>query len=539
MAGSPERMKRNNWMQTFKLLLFAFAFLGSIANTRSTPGLAVVKTITGATYGQDTLDTPPDSDGSIGPAHYVEFINGLFAVFDKTSGARIKSESDVAFWSDAGVSIPSGWSVTDPRIVYDVDSGRWFASQVDYETGMLTANRFLLAVSETSDPTAGWHGFGFLADPQGGGFADFPTLGMNHSCVILSSIIYSPGSNGTVLGTTIASVPKSDLLLVSPTVTNRFSSGLLPVGSYGETTQPVVNLDPGSNDSFALGIENDFQGSHLLLWNVENGAGRAPGLSAPSRLDVGYYSYPVNPFQPDGENLLNDGDARISSSVYELNGILYGVHAVQLEGLAELRYFRIEAATGLILDTGRISDGSLNLFYPSIAVNFQGVVVIAFNGCGTNSYVSAYAVAGETVNGHLQFGTPLLIASGTASYAKPSADGTSRWGDYSSIGVDPADPTQFWTIQEIPTAATTFEVRIVNLSVALPPPPTITARYKPGAFSLLWPTNANDFVPETSWTLGATASWSGLTATSIVNGTNFEVTVSAGPTTNQFFRLRR
>lgn len=49
---------------------------------------------TGSTSGVDVFANPADANGAIGPAHYVEFINGRFAVYNKATGARLLGKSD-------------------------------------------------------------------------------------------------------------------------------------------------------------------------------------------------------------------------------------------------------------------------------------------------------------------------------------------------------------------------------------------------------------------------------------------------------------
>src|ERR1051326_6595943 len=87
---------------------------------------------TASTLLSDTTSLPPDSDGAIGPDHYVEFINGRFSVWNKTNAAVVQAMTDKTFWNNAGVSFGPSVSISDPRIVYDKLSQRWFASQVDF-----------------------------------------------------------------------------------------------------------------------------------------------------------------------------------------------------------------------------------------------------------------------------------------------------------------------------------------------------------------------------------------------------------------------
>src|SRR6185369_6651750 len=114
----------------------------------------------------------------------VLLLNGRFSVFDKTSGAKVQSMTDTAFWTNAGVNLAAGAVVTDPRVIYDWPSGHWFASQIDFIPGNEISNRFLLAVSSSSNPSAPWKAFAWMADPAGT-FADFPRLGVDSKGVYL------------------------------------------------------------------------------------------------------------------------------------------------------------------------------------------------------------------------------------------------------------------------------------------------------------------------------------------------------------------
>src|SRR5439155_13743405 len=142
---------------------------------------------------------------------------------------------------------------------------------------------------------------------------------------------------------------------------------------------------------------------------------------------------------------------RFSAKVYCVGGVLYAVHNTYLNGRIAIRWYRIRAADNVLLESGTIADTNLDLFFPSIAANAYGVVVIAFNGCSINTFISCYAMAGQTINGVTAFGNRLLLQASADSYHGFDEAGlgneTSRWGDYSATSVDPSDPNRFWAIQ--------------------------------------------------------------------------------------------
>jgi hypothetical protein len=127
---------------------------------------------------------------------------------------------------------------------------------------------------------------------------------------------------------------------------------------------------------------------------------------------------------------------------------MWAVQGVESGGRAAIRWFQIDETTNAVLQSGLLADAELDLYYASIAVNEFDQVVIGCSGSSENQFVSAYAVAGETVNGVTTFGTLLLLRDGVDAYERIDSYGRNRWGDYSATVVDPDDPSVFWTFQE-------------------------------------------------------------------------------------------
>jgi len=497
----------------------------------------------GTIAGVDSFSVPSDCNGAIGPGHFVELVNGHYAVYNRTNGARLASSTDLGFWISAGVTFPSGVDVTDPRVIYDKQSGRWLACQVDYKPLAESSNRFLIAVSKTADPTAGWQGFAFVADPATGQFADFPTFGLDADGVYLGADMFK--ASGTFNGVMLVSIPKADLLAATPTISRRTSFGTLPVSGWGFTPQPVVKDETATGAESILAVESsgiDFAPHSLLKRAViQNAAGPGATLSAATNISTAATLVPLNPFQPNGTNTLDDGDLRFSATCYQAGEIIYAVQCVDVGStnspLAALRWYKIAAANNTVIQSGTISNSAVHYFFPSIAANTSGVVVIGFNGCGTNTFISSYAVAGETVNGTTTFGPPLLLKSGTASYSDPDTSGISRWGDYSATTPDPNDPNHFWTIQNVATGPTRWATQITELIVTpVTSPPLFIARS--GANLLIsWPTNAFGFTLESAGTLPS-ATWNSNAPPAIISNGAYTVTLPVAGSAN-FFRLRR
>src|SRR5437899_8517391 len=325
------------------------------------PSVPIGQNFVGSTYGVNVSSIPPDVNGHVGPRHFVEFINGAFVCYNKTNHATVKRISDEIFWSNAGVTVASSQAITDPRIVYDPQSQRWFASMVDFDANAaangldptLEANDFLIAVSATSDPTGTWHGFRLQSDPDNGYFADFPTLGIDTTGVYLSGDFYQGENNP--LGAGLVSFPKSDLIAATPTIDNRTWFGVMPYEERGDVLQPANCFDGTCTGAVVAASDigsDSFPHSNLVCFAVQNAGGPGATLTptnllptlpwvVPDNSDLGVRQFTVP--QPDGTHALLANDARFCSKVYAVGGVLYAVHNTDLGGYLGIRWYRIRA----------------------------------------------------------------------------------------------------------------------------------------------------------------------------------------------------
>lgn len=516
---------------------------------------------TSSMYNVNSYALPPDANGGVGPRHFMEFINGTVAIYTKTNVTHtVQRKTDVKFWSDSGLIISPDAGVTDPRVIYDPDSQRWFATMVDFDANAadptVEANDFLFAVSATSDPTGTWHGFLFQADPDNGMFADFPTLGMDSNAVYISGDFFQGGSSP--MGPGLVSIPKADLLLATPTIANRTWFGVMSYADRGQVLQPASCFD-GSGSGNIVSLENIGMNSsyysNLVTFSVVNGASASASLTPSSRIGVLPYFVPDNdvlgaplltPTQPDNTSALEANDARISAKMYTVGGVIYAVHNTELNNHIAIRWYRINAASGTLIESGTIADPDLDLFFPSIAANANGTVVICCNGTSLNTYISCYAYVGSTVNGLTMFNSPLLLQSSSVAYhgddeLYSDSLGTpplSRWGDYSATSPDPADPTRFWTIQIYPSDTDVSATQITELITTVPSPRLAIAP-SGGNVLLSWPSSAANYqLQSIANPVPHATNWATLTTVLATNGNTISALVPVSGTAT-YFRLHQ
>jgi hypothetical protein len=556
-----------------------------VAGASAQVAVQIGQNFTGSTYfnglnNGNSAAIPPDPNGAVGPKHFVEFINGSFTVYNKTNGQSVQRISDVKFWQDAGLSsISTGSGLADPRIIYDPVSHRWFASQVDFDANAaaagrdytLEANDFLLAVSTNSDPRSfpgsngnspgSWRGFIFQADPDSGDFADFPTLGLDSIAVYVSGDMFHGLTNA--VGAALVSIPKADLLAGTPTIANLSWFGVMNYTNCGQVLQPVTCFDgTSSGNILAVGDVGSDGNAHsnLVIFAVQNAAGPGATLTPSTVITVSPYIVPFNfdnidppqgwftvP-QPDDTTTLAGNDARFSARVYAVGGVIYAVHSTELNGRMAIRWYRISATNDSVLEAGVIADPDLDLFFPSIAANSSGTVVIGCNGSSTDTNVSCYAIAGQTVNGVTTFGNRILLQPGGTSYHGDDElyeelydlPQLSRWGDYSTLSVDPADPTRFWSIQMFPPPSDFSDVWSTQITELLTSQLLPQLRIAPAGTNVMvsWSSLATGYQLQSATNLAPSIAWSNVTQTTSTNGGTISVLVPVSGN-QKYFRLQK
>src|SRR5213593_1755994 len=128
---------------------------------------------------------PPDSDGEVGPNHYVELINLALAVFDK-QGNRLAGPTKIGdLWT--GFAIPDCTDRSgDPVVLYDQLEDRWLLSQFTTR-GPIFYN--CVAISQTGDPTGAYFRYAFST---GVNFPDYPKYGLWRDMYVITTREFGP-----------------------------------------------------------------------------------------------------------------------------------------------------------------------------------------------------------------------------------------------------------------------------------------------------------------------------------------------------------
>ena len=421
-------------------LVLAVPFLvtaGTPPSSAAAPVLAPALS-TNFTGSSDNLNfIPPDTMGAVGPSHLMETLNGTVTYFNKSSGAQISSGTLNAFWTNR----PLGLTTFDPKVVYDQHSSRFIVVSL---AGTSTVNStVLVGVSATSDPTGTWSLYSFSGVESGTWWSDYPGLGVDANNVYLSFNMFTNGDSFD--HSRIHVIPKTQTFLSGggATVTTFSTSQLSLLTAF--TFQPAHVF---GSTSFEYLVSAETAGT-LRVIKISS------TQTSPTIADAGTVSVTSFPSAvPDAtqkgvSTTIETNDNRLLNAVLR-NGHLWTTHTVSNTAgtKTEVAWYEIDPTAPSVVQQGRVSDASLNYYYPSIAVSSSNDALLGFSGSDANTYASAYYTARASGDPSGTMQTVATLQAGLGPYIKTFGSGRNRWGDFSATMVDPSDDATFWTLQE-------------------------------------------------------------------------------------------
>ncbi len=407
---------------------------------------------------------PPDTMGAVGTTQYVQLINGSFSVYDKTTGLlQAPRKTDSAFWQSFGASRTGG----DPRVLFDSRSNRWLAIGFDASGANLN-----IGVSTTADALGPWKTSvvtGFTP-----GIADFPTLSISGGSIVIGTNNFTSTMTGfSYSGTTVNVLKYSDVFNAAGPITSNVQKFNTPYSSTlgGEDSGYAiqgVNRSGGGGPVKLVAASAFF--ADTVTYDINN-AGKASAMQSATQYltDTGGQTYDGNgparqPTTNGSARVVDASDDRIGSNAWEIKGKIYFVKTVTATGTDNtvVRVTVVDKATNNVLSETDITDpsGNFDFYQGSLAVNSSGQLVVGYNRSGSfvtgiDGRISIFARSFDTnADGTLtETGDVMLARSLVDDYHNGSAQnvnpaGRQRWGDYSTVTLDPTNKQAFWVTGE-------------------------------------------------------------------------------------------
>jgi hypothetical protein len=427
---------------------------------------------------------PPDPVGDVGPNHYVEMINLVFAVYDKQGNLLLGPVDTGTLWSGFAVpdcTEPSG----DPIVLYDQFMDRWLLSQFT-TSGLSDPTKPFwncVAISTSGDPTGSYYRYAFETK-NFQFFPDYPKYGVWTDSYVLTTRefgptveygigVYALEKNKMVNGLPNARAVSFFIDGNDPDLLPLVGDGLLPAdvdGKQKPMTDAAIPLVGTQDDGAGYGGTFDA----LNIWDLTVKWRSTPiaSLTLATQLPTAAFDsiFPCAPTSRDclpQPGIVNPAQYldvlsyrqrptwRLAYRNFKNYEALVTNQSVEaLPGVAGVRWYEIRrtGSTYSLYQQGTYApNDGVHRWMGSVAQDKKGDIAAGYSVVNGTNVFPGIRYTGRLTDdplGQMTLGEGTII-NGTGVQTTTN----SRWGDYTSLNIDPADDCTFWYVNEYYTAA--------------------------------------------------------------------------------------
>jgi len=423
--------------------------------------------VSAATSGCGCL--PPDTNGDVSDLHYMQWVNTRWALYDKTDGSQVQAPTNGnSFFVGFGGKCETTNS-GDPLALWDPRAQRWVVSQ--FVTSAPYAQ--CVAVSQTADPLGTYYRYEF----NWPNFGDYPKMGIwtdESGSQDAYLLITHEFSGQSFQGAALIALERDKMLTGDPNAAMVRFGGF---DAYGvEPLNLMGTLDAPSNACGAF-THFDANSSEYLFWDIclDWATPANTTISAdPTRIAgapfVPYYNEvpqqgTANGLDPFGTHIMYRANARAFPADAPTRVSLVVNHVVQgdvEQGGINWVHMNLDdhganpgTPTPLdktIVDQGTFAPDSDNRWMGGIAIDGSANIGVGYSK-SSSSIHPQIEISGRTLEDAA--GTLRDEQNCTEGVANGSQTSSSqRWGDYSSMSVDPVDQCTFYFTSEYYPATT-------------------------------------------------------------------------------------
>ena len=445
---------------------------------------------------------PSDSEGDVGPNHYVEAVNESIRIFDKNGNTLLGPTSYNSFFSSLTGTPCANANDGDPYVIYDHAADRWLISDFAFPSFPGSSFWQCIGISQTSDPVSGgWFLYALQVDPANPTYlGDYPKFALwnsggspaQNAYFLTMNLFASPTSFN---GVRVYALDRASMLTGGPTHAIGFTLSATDVGaSYSfvaATAKPIGDPPPTGRNEMVLAIDSPASGGvtltqvHARFFHVDFvtptnsvfgvGTSHLPNAEITVNGFVDAFTNTTEDLVPQlGTSVKLDtlGDKIMTPVVYQNRGGTESLWADQTvmenypNGPTAVRWYQFNVTGGNFPATAvqqqswdNTTDG-LWRWMPSIGVDQNGNTAIGYSTSSTTIFPSIrYA-------GRLAGDPPSNLAQGEAiMFPGVGFHSGVRWGDYTRTEVDPSDGLSFWHINQYAQSGT-WHTRIGKFAFA-------------------------------------------------------------------------
>jgi hypothetical protein len=401
---------------------------------------------------------PPDTNMSVGTTQVVQWVNLSFAVFDKTGQLLLGPVAGNSIWSGFAGGRCDLNNDGDPIVQYDKMANRWILTQFSVSGGPPFFQ--CVAVSRTSDATGAYARYAFSFGNQ---FNDYPKLGVWPDGYYMTYNLFLNGQ--TFSGGDVCAMDRTKMLAGDPSAGQVCfilpnDGGLLPADLDGS------RLPAAGTPNFVLSFGTNALNFYRFHADFANPG--SSSLTGPTVLPVAAFT----PACGGGACIPQAGTKQVLDSLgdrlmYRLayrsfadHESLVVNHSVKVgagrrDNQTGVRWYELRNPMGnppTVFQQGTYAPDALFRWMGSMAMDKVGNIAVGYSvsSSSMNPAIRFTGRAPADVPGTL--GSESSLIEGTGSQGRR----LDRWGDYSSISLDPVDDCTFWYTTEYLKANGTF-----------------------------------------------------------------------------------
>jgi hypothetical protein len=419
----------------------------------------------------------PDTEGDIGINHYIQMINGYFSVYSKDGEILYGPSNTHTLFDD----FPGPWDnmyLSDPITLYDHIADRWVLTNFAFEWGV--DYYVMIAISATFDPLGEWHCFALQFENM----PDYPKFGVWSDGYYMTANEWIIPTSGNVefAGPTVVAFKREDF--INGVENPQYQSFHLE-SPNGNHIDDISSLQPCDIDGpvpaaetphYFVCTKDDEWGypedriyifKFMVDWNnPANTVFEEVQYLLPEPFSSNFSNMAYIP-QPDVtttlQSLCHFTMYRLQYRSFDSYDAMVFNHSVEVDGEshAGVRWYELRnyGNSWEIYQQGTFAPDGDCRWMGGVAMDGDGNIGLGYSVSGENTYPSV-RVTGRNYfddSGIMSFPeTSVIEGSG-------SQQGNQRWGDYSMMGMDPADDLTFWYTQQYytTTSYSSYKTRIV------------------------------------------------------------------------------
>lgn len=402
---------------------------------------------------------PPDTNGAVGATQYVQWVNTSFAIFSKSNGALISGPTaGNSLWTGFGGGCETN-NDGDIVVEYDAMANRWVFSQFSVST---TPFLQCVAVSTTSDATGTYNRYSF----QYPNFPDYPKMGIWPDGYYETFNMFN-GTTNAFVGADACAYDRNAMLNGQPATQicfqqNSSVGGLLPSDLDGATLPPAGS----PNYMMFFGTNN----LNLFKFHVDFTTPSSSTFTGPTVISVAAFTPLCNggtcvPQPGTNQQLDSLADRLMFRLAYRNFGShesLVVNHSVVAGSGGGIRWYEVQnpGGTPTVAQQSTFAPDSNFRWMGSIAMDQAGDMAVGYS-VSSSSVSPSIRFTGRTPSdptSTMEAETSIISGGGSQN------GGLSRWGDYSTMHIDPSDDCTFWFTTEYmkTTGSFNWNTRIAN-----------------------------------------------------------------------------